>query len=335
MPGNAACGRCGMSLQLQATAIAVHPPRASVWQKRWRRWFPWQPRFYRVREVLAKPIPGMTRFWQVGMSLPTIRPGTLLRMIAPGWALAHEGYARRGRILAICWAVLLIASVVCAGSTVGALFFGAALAVHAGSAIQLLIGRDLLTPFQAIATTSAGLAIVAAIYLPFLFGLREYISTRQLLITHAPFSRGDVVVLGPSAYSSSSPKPGDVVVYRNHPFQVGGQRYLGWNAATRVEGEWVDRVIAGPGSNVHWDGKQLFVDGQPSQYQPLSTIRYPAKFDMAVTRQFYCILPTTNPFLGEASSADLWKAASLHYRGSIVGKAYVRNYPLWRWWWLN
>ena len=172
--------------------------------------------------------------------------------------------------------------------------------------------------------------LVGAIYVPAGRTVAGFVSSRRLIQTATPFAPGDVVVFRPNAYATALPRPGDVVLYRNQALNVRGMAGRR-NARMRIEGEWVDRVIAGPNSRVVWQNGKLTVNGKPSQIQPLNGAFLPARIELVVPGDACCILPTTNPYLmGSFSEADC-----VVYQTQLVGQAVARNYPFWRWWWFD
>src|SRR5262245_31071590 len=111
MPGVAACGRCGGSLQLTSTAIDVHPPRAGAWAKALRRVSPGR-RSYQFRDLLWARIPrlGGDHYADVPEA------GILVRLAVPGWAQIYCGRTALGWSLLAGFACFLLVAVVFIGT---------------------------------------------------------------------------------------------------------------------------------------------------------------------------------------------------------------------------
>ena len=121
MPGVQTCGRCGASLQLASSAIDVHPPRASLAAKRWRRWLPsarWQRWFtfsgwrqqlstwWAYSRRVVSDILAYIRAIQWPSGMP--RLGLVMRTIVPGWAHWYSGRFVRARWIFGCYIGLLL-----------------------------------------------------------------------------------------------------------------------------------------------------------------------------------------------------------------------------------
>jgi hypothetical protein len=157
MPGVGACGRCGSPLGLNTLAIDVHPPRASTWSKRLRRWRrPFSAAYYRAREIGE-------RHWFENMEDAQLLGapfGILLRMLIPGWAHIHLGHRRRGLLFHGLWLALVVFAVVSfylalsgialyqrmnvhqlndrwGGLSLAGMFLGLAFSVHLASCVSL------------------------------------------------------------------------------------------------------------------------------------------------------------------------------------------------------
>ncbi|HTU25749.1 MAG TPA: hypothetical protein VMF30_10145 [Pirellulales bacterium] len=324
MPGNVRCIRCGASLTLGSADIAIAPPRASARAKRLRQW---SPRF--LRQVgsrlgrITRPAFADSADSPRTSELPT---NCLLRSIVPGWAQAYLGRTTTGRQFFWSWLGLVLASAACYGSQIGAIFVGAMLSVHFGSMIDLFwrlqrYGGQVRRTIG----TAAGCTLVLAMYWMIGSGLHRTIDTRQWIeMAAAPFAPGDVLVFRPTP-AASAVHPGEVVLFRGQTW-TGNAQVLGWHVLRRINGEWVDRVIAGPGSHVLWEKGELWVDGRPSDLRPLNPARMPERLEMDVPPGSLAIFPTTDPnYLPDAVTSAI-------ARGRIIGRAIMRNYPPWRFW---
>ena len=171
---------------------------------------------------------------------------------------------------------------------------------------------------------------------------------------------GDVILYNRSAYYWSTPQVGDVVMYEIPDVRISGQTAQGQNAIYEVVGRRIDRIVAGPGQQVLWKDRQLWVDGQPSSWLPLNPERLPEQLTFTVAggsftvpEGRYLILPSTDPqdlgliaqpdggrfaALPTAQRVTLWispadwQQISVVPASSLVGTVYLRSQPLWRLW---
>ena len=320
MPGVQACGRCGTSLQLGALAISVYPPRASAWAKWWRRRF-WSPRvnWGRVAEAFDNLLlgRGVRRYpnWRL-----------IVRAVAPGWPHLYQGKRLRGWTFLGTSLGLEFLAVATLGTALGSIFLGLAVAAHASSVLDLVIietgqSRARFT-YAIICLAGVGLAV----YWPFGYLATQWVVPHQITAELPPFVRGDVVLSSPGIYTLRQPQPGDVVLYEVPAGRVAG-RYGTFNANYAIQGQRIDRVIAGPGQHVTLREGKLFVDGQISRDLPLDTTRMPGALDLQAPSGFYVILPTTALREGMSLQALDWKHVSLVPARQILGRVYVRHWP--------
>jgi hypothetical protein len=159
-----------------------------------------------------------------------------------------------------------------------------------------------------------------------------FVNARTLLIAGSPLQAGDNLVFVPRTAGAPLPSPGAIVLFRNAPFRIdGGMRGGHRRVVQAIDGEWADRVIAGPGSIVRLESGKLTVDGNPSAYLPLNPDKLPATLDISVPPESVCILPTTNSFL----EVDAIGGQCIIPRSHLVGRVLVRNSPFWRFWWMQ
>ena len=319
-------------MQLQAVAIDVHPPRASPMARRVRRWLPWRRFYYPIARLRC----GVWRLGRVGVAwvfgAEPLKSGTLPRMAVPGWAHRFQGQTQRGGIFFGIWSTLLTTGLASFGSAFGSVMFGLAFAVHVGSILDLLRSTAGRTPRQiVVGGIGVGVALLA-LYVPLSRMVLHFVDARQWYQDAGPFASGDVVLFNPRAYVNDSPQAGDIVLFRgsDEDFRTGHVVY-------RMTGEAVDRVLAEPGSRVAWKSGELWVDGRQSNLRPLSGESLPDQPDLVVPANMYYIVPTmpstANVVLGRVGL--LSRYAVLQPRQNIVGRAIVRHYPIWRWWWMN
>src|SRR5262245_39883296 len=136
MPGAAVCGRCGSTLAANTLTIDVHPPRATARAKRLRRLLP-APLAYRFRDEFRQ-VAQQSRRAAGDWGFAPAPPGTVPRMVAPGWALMHVGETTRGRYFLGAWLVLIVLALAFYGTGFGSLCLGLAFGAHVGSGLSVL-----------------------------------------------------------------------------------------------------------------------------------------------------------------------------------------------------
>ena len=92
---------------------------------------------------------------------------------------------------------------------------GLAFAVHAGSALDLLLPVRDRTPQQILIRGLIVGLVLLAIYIPPGRVLLHFVDARQWLRSEEPFAAGDVVLFNPRAYVSEEPRVGDVVLFQD------------------------------------------------------------------------------------------------------------------------
>ena len=322
MPGVQACGRCGASLQLASLAIDVHPPRASRAAKWRRRWFPIGRYWNRFRAAAASALAGVRiTGWPSDLQTPAV----LLRMIVPGWAQRYVGRHARARWMFGCYLGLLLSGLLFVGTGLGWLLLGLALSLHAASILDIVAATVLDFRQRLIYSCVAMLLLTTFAYYPVGQLLALVATPQRFNVAAPPFEAGDVVLVNPSAYRRSDPRPGDVVHYRL-PAQDVRATGPGWYPRMyRLQGDRVDRILARAGDKVTCDRGKLLVNGQPSPWLPLNPQRLPAKLNITVPENGYLIFPSTDLLL-----FDVGQIASIVSREQIRGRVYRRNQPLWR-----
>ena len=241
---------------------------------------------------------------------------------------------RRGRGFLGVWLTSLFVAALAYGSSIGAVAVGILFATHSSSILDALLQGGNRTLRAAMFATAISVTMALVLYWPLASTIPNYLGSRQLLKASPPFVQGDVILYNPRAFTEASPQTGDVVLYRNAEFIVptASDTPLGRQTQTRIRGEWIDRVIAGPNSHVRWDGKQIWIDGALSSVQPLGLNVLATSVEVKVPPGTYCIFPTTNPYLSQATES-VWRTNCIVPHSQIVGKVLLRNYPLWRLWW--
>jgi signal peptidase I len=326
MPGVETCGRCGAVLRLVSTAVDVHPPRAGRRRKHWRRGFPLHRLSYGLRDSLL----GHLERWLGAFDLQRPSPGVFLRMVVPGWPQVYAGRRRLGWAMLGSYLALLLAGLVFVGTLLGSLLLGLALSVHASSVLDVIIPctRDWRLRIGCAAVCFLALALV--VYLPAGWSITRVAAPRRITEMQAPLQAGDVFIYNQSAYFWSPPKPGDVVLYEFPHFRLNARRG-GQAVVYQLQGERIDRVLAGPGQEVACAGGKLLVNGRPAPWLPLNPEALPENLTLTVPADHYFVLPSTDTML-PASNLRLLRRAGVVRAENVLGKVYLRSQPLWRFW---
>jgi hypothetical protein len=325
MPGSEACGRCGSSLTVATATIDVHPPRARPMAKRVRRALPVRRALYGARDAVAAggtAIGGARVTRELSRSVPPF--GILWRMVFPGWSHFQMGQAWRGRLFLGGFLLFLVPGLLLLGTTAGSILLGLAFSVHSSAALDVFMqasGRRMLRE-RLVDSILVSLSLAMLVYWPAWWLLSRVVDPRNLQLSIEPFRAGDVVWVS----HLGTPGIGRVVLY-DMPESVasvheGHVRYV------RLEGERIDRILAGPGDDVRWGHHQLLVNGKPSLLRPIGDLsRLPAELHLKVPDHQYCIVPSTTIGLTSTDPLPEWTAASCVPAGNIRGRVYARPYP--------
>jgi len=323
MPGMAVCGRCGAQLRLSAAAIDVHPPRASVRAKRLRRWFP----RYRLMAVLHGAVAGLTAFRSPDFDWDRLPAGVYLRMVVPGWPQRYLGQLQRGRVMLWLYVALLGLGILSIGTTFGALVLGTALAVHISSMMDVLWPAAHGWRTRSLAILVCVAAVGTVVYLPPIWAASQFVGVRRIALTAGPLHAGDAILYRPGG----SAEVGDVVLYEIAEAGVQARTPAGYPAYYRVQGQFIDRIVAGPGQAIVWKQRRLQIDGQSSPHQPLHPSAVTADLQFTVPAGYYGILPSTQPQDAPRFPPEIWQAMSLVPQRQILGRVVLRQRPIWRW----
>ena len=247
-------------------------------------------------------------------------------MIVPGWAQRYTGRAVRGRWIFGGYLGLLLVGLLFFGTGWGWLLLGLALALHAASILDIvatgLVGFNRRLIYSGVAT----FLLLAVVYYPAGQLLALVATPQQFALAAPPFAAGDVVLVNPSAYRWSDPRPGDVVYFRRAEQDLrmaGGPE--GRGMIYRLRGDRIDRILARAGDKVTCHQGKLLVNGQPSPWLPLNPQPLPDGLAITVPPNGYLIISSTNPLLPAAG-----QIADIVHREQILGRVYWRNQPLWR-----
>lgn len=316
-----------MPMRLADVALDVHPPRARGWRKWLRRLFPVErarraARAIRERQGLLPRMPVLfvTSPWPM-----------LLRLPVAGWPQLHLRRQIRGRLFFWGFLAFFIPGLLMIGTFSGSLLLGLAFGIHASGILDLM---NLLSPRmglwpQLLRSIAVMAMLFLFLYLPAGRLAGQFANVRVIQLGQGALHTGDVLLVNHRAYRSRDPSVGDVVLFNSgrQTFNTTGPE--GRGAAIYIwEGEYVDRVLAGPGDHVVWERGALAVNGVASQLQPINPGRLSERLELRVPSGHYFILPTTTPNLDIRAPGAVWKEASCVPRDAILGRVYLRKNPL-------
>ncbi len=335
-PGLTSCGRCGSPLNLGAVAVDVHPPRASRAAKRLRRWFP-RHSYFRARDLVSESLERTAVRFNLDYRVPLPRPSIARRLIVPGWAQIHSGFTRRGWVYLGAYALLLVLGLLNWGSVLGAMLLGFAFSVHASSVLDIL-PREGTEEFRLTMARAALVSAVLAIgvYAPVGWVLSGVAATRRFHYDAPPFERSDVVLFNRWAFAARPPRPGDVVLFEAATNRILAPGLGAWPVRQLIlETECVDRVLGGPGDQIHWKDGKLSINGVGVPWTPLVPWKFPGELKFTVPSARYLILPSTSRVALGAVPAVQWERIGCHPAEEILGRVYLRLSPLSRFWFIR
>ena len=339
MPGAGSCARCGTSMLIAGSAIAIEPPRAGRWIRQVRPWLqPFRLSYYRIRDTLTAGLPPLYAEFVRPIDTPSLYPGLIGRMCVPGWTHFYLGHGVRGAVFLATYLPILVYALAAIGSTNGAIALGIAFGVHAASLVDLLTNSEQSFRERIFVIPLLIMVSLFAWYWTIGSAISQVASTRALIRPAGPFDRGEVLIFNRWAYAVGTPQPGDVVVYQV-PSRPNGVRIpsLGTREATflQLNGERIERVLAGPNSTLQVQDGKLLIDGRSSAYLPLDAHRLPRSLTLGVPENHYAILLTTDAYLGPDTPAAVWQQFCVVPTENIIGRVYLRNYPFSRRSWIH
>jgi signal peptidase I len=161
---------------------------------------------------------------------------------------------------------------------------------------------------------------------------------RTILLEMGNLQRGDVVLVNRWTYAIRRPRPGDVALYALPRMRVPFNALYGMRgqaAQYQIEGEQIDRVVAAPGQRVVIQQGTLLVDGREAVDRPLDHVQWPSRLDLLVPPGHFFVVPSALRLNWDSiSDADRNKILFVP-EDLLLGKAYLRNYPLWRSSWIH
>jgi hypothetical protein len=328
MPGVDACGRCGASLRLATAVIDVHPPRAGRWSKRFGRLFP-RGVTYRVRDAVTDALP-------VRPAIPSEyfpEWSVLLRMVVPGWPQLYMGRKGAGRAILFCYALLLLSGVTFIGTISGSILLGLAITCHASSIIDIVTSATVELRTRAIMCAGCIAVVGLVTYVPAGRLVSLVVVPRVIQRNVPPFASGDVVLYTPAGNTWRGLRRGDVVIYEQLPLTVAQPAQ---HREFRIQGERIDRILAIGGQTAVWDGLHLVVDGISSNLVPLDPAGCHFRLETTVPAGHFLILPSSIDVvaMGAIDHAQL-QTLCLVRQENVVGRVFLRQQPLSRFWWVR
>jgi hypothetical protein len=331
VPGAVVCGRCGSTLAANSVAVDVHPPRAGATTKRIRSWIP-TPWAYGLRDEFRRAgRQSRAAIYAWGFAAPPA--GTLVRMPIPGLALVHVGRPRQGQLYAGAFLALLIPAIAFHGAMLGSLCMGLAFGVHVSSCLSVMRLNWAARGAASLSAIAVASGLFVFPYLPTGLLLSRYITAVTLDYAAAPFSPGDVLLMNPRAYVNAAPRPGDVVMFRQSAQQI---RLPSMGPAYAIlEGQVIDRVLAGPGDRAIWKHGHLWVNNQESPLRPLNPSIVPEPLTWTVPEGNYLVLPTSSVAMNPRITPAVWQTLGIVPANAIESRILLRTQPLSRWGWID
>lgn len=323
MPGLTHCSRCGALLALREAVINVHPPRASLRAKAWRKSF-----VARSLRSVTQSARSTGRQWRrtAGLELPAA--GLLVRLVVPGWPQIAAGAPALGRCLLVGYGSLILAALLCFGSVLCSFLLGCALSVH-GISVYNVARQSSPDLRVGVSRALLGLGMLAAcLYLPGYSLATHFVDAVVIQQDWPPLLAGDVLLLRRFTRGRSVPRLGDVVQYQIVNDRVAGQTPRGIAAIYQLQGARIDRVLAGPGQMIRWENRQLIVDGQPSPWLPLNPGGVLQPLQFTVPPDSWLILPSTEFYNTQYRPAENdWEVWGSVRTGQIEGRIFWRSWP--------
>ena len=260
------------------------------------------------------------------MELPSL--GLMCRLVVPGWAQVHSGQTTFGNGLLVGYAVFVSAAAVCFGSSACSFLLGMAFACH-GISVYDVARRSSVRFRDRAFRMLLGCGLLAAIvYLPAYSYATRFVDAVVIQQNRYPLQVGDVLLVRRFSYGRLTPRVGDVVQYQIASDSVMGHTAAGAVARYLIQGARVDRVLAGPGQVVAWEGGQLTVDGQRSPWRPLNPAGAPMSLGLTLPSDSWLVLPSTDIVTTQFQpTQENWTTWSIVKSPQIEGRVVWRSWP--------
>jgi len=317
MPGSEGCARCGTSLKLATMTIETVPPRAGKWARRLRGRL--ASRWQIQGRDSAKRFNAAARH-----NLPTW--SIFFRLVFPGWAHRFTGEPELARRILLGYLAMLAMGIAGYGTFFGDAGIAFAAAIHVGSAFDICLkhipgARAGRRVFFAIIVDAV---ILLCLYAPPVCLGRWIAHPLVLQDAAGSFHPGDVLLVNELFHLPDFPRPGQIVEYNED--RHGGDFHVDYVIA----GPRIDRILGVGGDHVVWDYPHLFVNGQPSPFQPLDPHGLPQHVEVDVPPGDVLLFPTVGSTIQMRSQWIFWANFAFVPRGDVVGVVYWRWGPFWR-----
>jgi hypothetical protein len=320
MPGSGRCARCGASLALASATIDVIPPRAGKLQRN-------LPQFWGFRRGWANFVQAASQPFAATFSrFDDIRfdPGTVFRLIVPGWAQVYRGKRERGFLFLAAYLITLLPSLLFTGTMLGSTLLGLAFGIHVMSAVDAMVGRFNDFAGRVSFSLFAAMALFGLVYLPIGYATTRVATPIQITQLVPGFERGDVLWYDRSAEI----KPGDLVYYEVPRTTVNGRLTNGQAANFVFQNGWINRVVAVEGQSVVWRDGRLLVDGE--LFSGSNSMLAPEGFaqELVVPTGKVLIPPGTLIRDDMQIAGEIWLQLSVVSRSDVMGRLFFRSSPL-------
>jgi type IV secretory pathway protease TraF len=320
MPGSGRCARCGASLALASAAIDVIPPRAGKLQRN-------LPQFWGFRRAWANFIQAASQPFAATFSrFDDVRfdPGTVFRLIVPGWAQVYRGKRERGLLFLAAYLITVLPALLFTGTMLGSSLLGLAFGIHVMSAVDAMVGRFNDFAGRVSFSLFAAMALFGLVYLPIGYVTTRVATPIQITQLVPGFERGDVLWYDRSAEI----KAGDLVYYEVPRTTVSDRLASGQVANFIFQNGWINRVVAVEGQSVLWRDGKLLVDGEPALGSNSTLAPDGFTQEFVVPAGNVLIPPGTLIQADVQLPADTWLRLGVVPRSDVMGRLFFRSSPL-------
>lgn len=322
MPGSSHCARCAASLALASADIDINPPRASAIERRLPvRSLAWARRGLESGRGLLGSVFGVSR-------PETSFRGSVseyLLFIIPGLHQLLHGEPSRGKLFFGGFAIIAALTIILAGTGPGSMLLGILFAWHVVATVDV-IARDFVTPSDRIRlTVVVAIGLAVALYLPAGWLVQRVGTPISIALPTRYFNPGDVVWYSQSADLAA----GDLVLYEVSVTRASLRNVNLYNTVYQIQGDRINRLVAVAGQTVRVDRSgTLWVDGQPSPWQPSPECVLPMEKDILVRPEHVFILPE-NLLPGRALQLNPETALrmAMVHRNQVRGPLLGRTFP--------
>lgn len=245
-----------------------------------------------------------------------------MALLVCGYTQWRSG-TRGGGVWIVVWFILLLLSLVLAGTSLGASAFGLAIAVHSASLIDVLLRTQ---GSLAVRIRATGIVVIAVclVYFIGIYSFSKILTPLRLGRAASVFNADDVVWYRPTTQC----KLGEYVVY-NAPSKRVTARWVerNQNVQILVAGIRINRVFAKEGQLLRWDGKQLFVENQPQESPLVEMLSGKKPFEMKIPAGCVFVEAIEYPEAGYRFVEIDYVSLGLIPLENILGPVRFRSYP--------